>query len=215
MNYSIFMDESGDLGFGEGSSNYFIISFLITTNKRPLEKLVKKFLSSLKIRVDTLHATKDVPTSVRKFLKLVAEQDIVILTIKVNKSTIPLDLQEKKHTLYNLIVNQLFEICAKYRICFSADTIEFIASRRETKKMLNTAFVASLWETAKKHQLRIKALIKSPHEEKGLQVVDAICWAMYQKWELYDASFYQIIQDLIKAEMDFEITEKPHMYGTP
>jgi hypothetical protein len=81
--------------------------------------------------------------------------------------------------------------------------------------MLNTAFIASIRETAKKYNTTIKTAIKSPHEEKGLQVVDAVCWAMYQKLELNDESYYQLIQPLIREKMVLKLNEKPHTHGTP
>jgi hypothetical protein len=103
------MDESGDLGFGKGSSKYFIISFLVVNNKRLLDKIVKKILASLKVHVDVLHATRDVPTSVKKLLYLLIGQETSILTICLDKSSVPVVLQQKKHTLYNLVVNSLLE----------------------------------------------------------------------------------------------------------
>lgn len=41
----IFMDESGDLGFNfkkKKTSQYFVVTFIFTKDKGPLEKIVKK-----------------------------------------------------------------------------------------------------------------------------------------------------------------------------
>ena len=46
----ILMDESGDLGMNldlGGTSRHFVITFLITENKRVLDKIVKKVYSGL------------------------------------------------------------------------------------------------------------------------------------------------------------------------
>jgi two-component SAPR family response regulator len=77
------------------------------------------------------------------------------------------------------------------------EPIEFIASRRETKKMLNTSFITCVRENAKNAHLTMKVSIKPPHEEKGLQVVDVLCRAIYQKYENNNDQYYQIIQPLI------------------
>jgi hypothetical protein len=58
----IFMDESGDLGFDflkRGTTKHFLITFLFTNNKRPIEKCVKKVYSGLNKKykkVGVLHA---------------------------------------------------------------------------------------------------------------------------------------------------------------
>jgi len=42
---SIFQDETGDLGFDftkEGTSDYFIIAFLITENPKQIQSVIKK-----------------------------------------------------------------------------------------------------------------------------------------------------------------------------
>jgi hypothetical protein len=47
---TIYFDESGDLGFDftkEGTSNYFIATFLISTNARPIISAVKKVFRSM------------------------------------------------------------------------------------------------------------------------------------------------------------------------
>ena len=93
--------------------------------------------------------------------------------------------------------------------------VEFTASRRETKKMLNSAFVACLREIAKKKTINIKISIKPPHEEKGLQIADVVCWSTYQKYELQNEHFYDIITPLIKEEVFFSSKEKPYMHATP
>ena len=44
----IFVDESGDLGFDFSktkTSRYFIVTFLFVSEKRPLEKIVRKIFS--------------------------------------------------------------------------------------------------------------------------------------------------------------------------
>lgn len=44
----LFLDESGDLGFSERSSRWFILTIVLTTNHRKIEKCVKKAHRGLK-----------------------------------------------------------------------------------------------------------------------------------------------------------------------
>jgi len=50
------------------------------------------------------------------------------------------------------------------------------------------------------HQGRIKISIKTPSEEKGLQAVDFVSWAIFRKYEKSDDSYYQIIKRKIIEE---------------
>jgi hypothetical protein len=42
--------------------------------------------------------------------------------------------------------------------------------------------------------------IKSPHEEKSLQVVDFVSWAIFRKYEYGDDSYYNLIKNKIAEE---------------
>ena len=89
----IFLDESGDLGFDFSkpkTSKYFIVTFLFTSDKRPLEKAIKKTVRSFTTREHpghpgTLHAAKESPRTRLKLLNTLAQHDISILTIYLNK----------------------------------------------------------------------------------------------------------------------------------
>jgi len=76
--------------------------------------------------------------------------------------------------------------------------ISFIASRRETNKFMNENFKNYLnSQVNHKHKINFKSHIKTPSEEKGLQVVDFISWAIFQKYENDEESYYDALKDLI------------------
>ena len=81
----IFLDESGDLGFDpkKKNSKYFVITILAISNKKPLEKLVKKIHSQLRKKVKRLsggilHAYKEKPTTRRRILRFIAMTDFPV-----------------------------------------------------------------------------------------------------------------------------------------
>ncbi|MBI2032398.1 MAG: DUF3800 domain-containing protein [Candidatus Levybacteria bacterium] len=49
----LFLDESGDLGFNpkKKNSKYFVITILFTSDKKPLELIVKKIHKNLRKKV--------------------------------------------------------------------------------------------------------------------------------------------------------------------
>jgi hypothetical protein len=81
------------------------------------------------------------------------------------------------------------------------ETIHLIASKRETNKFLNQNFKNYLEKQATNtHKVDLKIEIKSPHEEKGLQAVDFICWSIFRKIEYGDESYYNKIKSKIVEE---------------
>ena len=74
MSY-IFLDESGDLGFDSSKNNskYFVITALFISDKKPLERLVKKIHSGLRKKIKAigggvLHSVKEKPVTRKRLL---------------------------------------------------------------------------------------------------------------------------------------------------
>src|SRR3989338_8207386 len=105
----IFLDESGDLGFGKRSSKWFLFTLVVVDDPRKLERVIKKTRKSLKKKykrtMSELHAYHcDDITRIRVLTKL-AEQDISVVTTVLNKSKVYVDLQNQKNYLYNFTAN--------------------------------------------------------------------------------------------------------------
>ncbi|MBU0570106.1 DUF3800 domain-containing protein [Patescibacteria group bacterium] len=205
----IFMDESGDLGFDfrkKGTSKYFVVTFLFSATKRPIEKVVKKTFKSLPLKVQRkhagcLHAVKEKPKTRFKLLGLLNEQDISIIAIYLNKRKVYTRLQDEKHVLYNYITNILLDRVYSKKLIPTKGTIELLASQRETNKFLNTNFKQYLESQIKSnHKFRITVDIKPSHSDKGLQAVDFACWAIFRKIEKNDGSYANIVKSKIVEE---------------
>lgn len=79
--------------------------------------------------------------------------------------------------------------------------IYLVASRRETNKFLNDNFKNYLENQLHiKHKVKITIEIKSPTQEKALQVVDMVSWAMFRKIEHKDQSYALLLKDKIIEE---------------
>jgi hypothetical protein len=50
------------------------------------------------------------------------------------------------------------------------------------------------------HKLDIEIKIKTPFEEKGLQAVDFLSWAIFRKYEYKDDGYYDTIKRIIIEE---------------
>jgi len=205
---SIFLDESGDLGFNpkKRSSKYFIVTVLSVKDKKPIEKIIKRVHANLrkknkKLSGGILHAYKEKSVTRKRILKALNEKEISIMTIYLNKDKVYTKLREEKHVLYNYVVNILLDrIMTKKLIEFSGP-VNLYAAKRETNKFLNENFKDYLKQKVSSgHKLKIEVEIKTPSEEKSLQATDFISWGIFRKYELGDDSYYNIIKSKIVEE---------------
>lgn len=204
----IFLDESGDLGFNfrkSKTSKIFIVTCLFTENKKSIEQIVKKTHSELKKkykrRVGVLHAVKEQPITRQRLLKRLCGKDCSIMTIYLNKNKVYTKLQDEKQVLYNYVTNILLDRIYSKRLITVRGKIIIVASRRETNKFLNDNFKNYLNNQAKnRYQADIDIVIKTPYEEKSLQAVDFVSWAIFRKYEHSDESYYNVIKNKIAEE---------------
>ena len=204
----IFLDESGDLGFDfskKRTSKFFIITFLFSSKKGPIEKVVSKTHGSLKKkhkkRGGVLHCFQEKPITRQRLLKQLAKKDCSIMTVYLNKKKVYTKLQNEKNVLYNYVTNILLDRIYTKKIIPLDKKVVFIASRKETNKFLNENFRKYLTETIKNnHKVDIDIEIKTPFEEKILQAVDFVSWSIFRKQEYGDESYYNIIKDKIIEE---------------
>lgn len=123
------------------------------------------------------------------------------MTIYLNKRKVYTKLQDEKQVLYNYVTNILLDRIYSKKIIPVKTRIELIASRRETNKFLNENFKNYINSQVKnRHKIEIKVNIKTPFEEKTLQVVDFVSWAIFRKYEYKDDSYYNIIKNKIAEE---------------
>lgn len=205
MHY-ILLDESGDLGFKlqRGSSKFFVITILFTKSKRSLEKVVRnihKGLSKKFKKVGVLHAYQETQITRTRVLQQVAAKDCSILAIIVNKQKVYTKLQDEKAVLYNYVTNILLDRLFNKKPIPTDQPIIMLASRRETKKLLNENFKTYLQsKITDNHKLKLSIEIASPAKEKSLQVADFVSWAIFRKHERGDSTYYNLIKAKIIEE---------------
>jgi hypothetical protein len=145
-----------------------------------------------------LHCHKEKPEIRKRVLNLLNEKEVSVLAIYLNKKKVYSKLQNEKHVLYNYVVNILLDRMFQKKFIPLNEPINLIASRRETNKFLNQNFKSYLEnQVAGNHKLALKIFIKPPHEEKGLQVVDFACWAIFRQLQYDDLSYADLIRQKI------------------
>ena len=204
----LFMDESGCLGFDftkKKTSKYFVVTCLFATNKRPLEKIVRKIHGGLRKQLKShsgvLHCTKEKKVTRQRLLNLLQTKDCSIMSIYLNKKKVYTHLQDEKHVLYNYVTNILLDRIFSKRFAPETEHVALVASKRETNKFLNENFSSYLnRKVTNTHKIKFTVQIKTPAEEKSLQVVDFVSWAIFHKYEYGDDSYYKLIREKIMEE---------------
>jgi hypothetical protein len=208
------MDESGNLGFDfskSKTSKWFVVTFLLSAQSRQMDKVVRKTISGfskaeIKRNSGVLHAFKERNIIVSKLLNQLAKKNAQIITLCFDKTRLNVYRDIEKHILYNSIVNILFDKIITDKLVPVDENIEFIVSKRETSKYLNANFVKYIEEhSGQKHNSNLRISLKKPYEAKGLQVVDFVSWAIYQKYEYGNAEFYDIIKDMVVYESKLDM----------
>ena len=100
------------------------------------------------------------------------------------------------------MVVKLLKYCIGKNIILKWDNIQFYAARKETNKHLNKQFENHikddfLW------LLNIQIFLRYPHQEKWLQLVDSLAYAIFRKYEYGDYSLYNTIKNNISIETSF------------
>lgn len=202
----IFLDESGDLGFEKkGSSRWFIFTIAFTSHHRRIEKVIKSIRKKLRKKhqhFTELHAYHADETTRRLVLQNLANiDDLKILSIVLNKKKVYIDLQNQKNYLYNYTANILLDRLYTKGIVSLGDPLVICIDRKDTNKRIRQNFEAYLESSLKrKGPRKISVLLRGSHEDKCLQAVDFISWAIFRKYEWGDSSYYALIKSRIIEE---------------
>tara|TARA_Y100000310_G_scaffold309043_1_gene352751 strand:- start:1419 stop:2051 length:633 start_codon:yes stop_codon:yes gene_type:complete len=198
----IFLDESGELGFKETSSNHFCITLLScedTDVKRlrgiPKKIRTRKLKKSLK-KLPELKANNTNLNIRRAFLNQLKKHKIEIHTIILDKKQVYNSLRNNKHILYNYIANLIISQCH-----VPGNQTKLIVDRRGGK-ILSSQFSNYIQKKAKETSENSNIQIEHLDSKKdgGLQVVDFVSWAIFNKYEHKEEYFYNIIKKQIVVE---------------
>ena len=199
----IFLDESGDLGFSERFSKFFIITLLLCDEdtiidlRRIIKKIRTKRLKKKMKIIGELKGNNSDDFIREKVLKDASSNSIEIYSIVLDKSKVFDYLKNKKHKLYNYTANLILNECS-----VNSGKVKIIADRRSGRKFLTWDFDQYIKNMMKERSKECSIEIK--HEdsknEGALQVLDFICWAIYRKYEYHETYFYDIIKEKIVTE---------------
>lgn len=204
----IFLDESGDLGFGKtGSSSYFCVTLLICENNETAKHVEKAVKHTLRRKLNHKKQNKRIVKELkgsethigikRSFLEKMPSDGWYLHTIIVNKAKIVPSLQKAPSKLYNYITKEIVKTLALPQTLNILNLIVDKSKNREEikdfDKYIATHFEAELPFT------RLMITHQASEANAGLQAVDLFCWGVKRFYERKDADWFSDFSHKIKV----------------
>lgn len=182
-----------------------MFAIAITNDARALERVVKKVWRPMKKKhkkLGELHASQEKDITRKRILSRLSEVGgLKVLCVILNKQKVYVDLRNQKNYLYNYTANILLDRLHASGALADNEPLHLFIDRKDTKKRLRENFVNYLTHSMQKRRnVSFKVQLHSSHENKSLQAVDFISWAIFRKYERNDCAFYEIIKNKITDE---------------
>lgn len=220
---SVYVDESGDLGFKKNSSKFFTIGYVFTINRFPFieKQIVKRTLKNINIgikhhrrKISEFKFSNDSDRIRKKFLRKIKDMDIVIGVVSISKDSVREDLKGDTNFLYRyLVVDSIITVLVQeyFKAHDPYNSIKFIIDRslskigrQEFNKYCDDKMSFRSWERDKKMESRVYVTHENSLNVQMLQVADYIAGAVQRKFEKNIPHYYSIISHKIKHKRKWD-----------
>lgn len=191
-----YLDEAGGADPYSGS-RYLVVAAFATPTVRPVELHVKRAHQALgrAVQADELKASAQNQRVNERLLQSLAEEDISIVAVIVDKRAI-LRPRKDSEDIYREAVTRTIAHCVSFW-----PRIELFLDQRYTNKELRHRLERIIREgIAAQHPDVVLIHQEDSRSNKGIQAADHIAWAIFQKYEVANEQFYQILRPRIVAE---------------
>jgi len=219
---SVYVDESGDLGFKSTSSKFFSIGYVFTINRHPFleKKIVERTLKRInskknqKQKIPEFKFSNDSEKTRKKFLNVIKKMDIVVGAVCIRKDSVRADLKDDPDFLYRyLVVDSIITVLVQnyFQIQDHYNSVKFVIDRRLSKLSIiafnkycedKTSF--RTWEVSIHMDYHVTIAHENSQAVKMLQIADYIAGAIQQKFERGISIYYEIISDKIKHTREWD-----------
>lgn len=217
-NLSIFLDESGDLGFDwskEGTSNYFIITLLVCDNLATVKAIKNAVKRTLKNKINTksnknryCHEMKggNERLPIKKyFYAQMPQDDWSLYSIILNKRRVYDELQKPagKHKLYNFLAKTLIDHVPISNTIKTVSIIMDKCKKIDDIEDCNQYLCNQISSRLPSIDIILNIRHEKSHENPALQAVDLFCWGIARKYHVADTEWYDCFRDKIRQEEQF------------
>jgi hypothetical protein len=196
-----FLDESGGVAIFIENDLFLVIAVLITRRPRPVELLIKRALKRFgaSLASGEMKAAHSKEKTTRWILEAIAQEKVEIVAVVLDKRGIVKSPKDPEG-LYRKAVVKAIRLCVERR-----PRLKVTLDKRYTHEYLRQKLEWQIREGI----ADIKGQAVMVHQvdsvrAKGLQAVDYVAWAFWQKYQRGDESYYQIIKSRVIAEKVIE-----------
>ncbi len=199
----IYLDESGDLGFGEGNTKYFTIAFVIIEEPKKFRSCVKSAKMKYNIiKNDELKGAKSRKIIKEDLLRRLSTLDLEINAITVRKDNVDFRLRKNSNILYNYIV----DLSLVGRLLEEPPNTSTILSVDKRITSVTSGFNFSyylkykIWYEAERGDIELDILHLDSHQAYAIQGIDVICSSIFRKYSSNNYELFDIIQEKVKSD---------------
>jgi hypothetical protein len=204
---TVYFDESGNLGFNFGNeqnSKHFVATFLIADKAREISLMTKKVFRTLRKKDmarsgGVLHSYSERRSTRIRLLSTLSKNEISIAVMKLNKEKFR--TAKPPHEIYSDVASSLLARIYENGILKREKPVRMIASRMETKLVRKKRFEEKAKAAANSPLFTFE--FANPSDEKGLQAVDFVSWALFRELEFGDPEYAEIIRGKIVGEYEY------------
>jgi hypothetical protein len=207
---SLYLDESGDLGFdfeNKNPSKYFVVTLLQSQSHKLIKDATRRTLrrTNMILKKNSLPELKGANLKLKQknyFYAQLKDSDSWQLSTAIldkRKLLAKLGMPANKDRLYNIIAKLALE-----QVTFTGEIerINLIIDRSKSKNEIQifNRYILQHLESQVPLKTNIAIDHELSHNNAGLQAVDLFCWGISRKYEHQDYSWYDKFKDRIKPE---------------
>jgi len=207
----IYLDESGDLGFRQGSTKYFSIAFVIVKEPKKFRRCVKSVKVKYNIpKNDELKGAKSRKIIKEDLLRKFSALDLEIHAITVRKENVDLRLRKNTNILYNYIVGlSLVKRILEEPMNIS---VTLLVDKRITSVTsgfnFNDYLRYKIWYEAERRDIDLNILHLDSHQAYAIQGIDIICNSIFRKYSSNNYELFNIIRGKVKSDEKLFFSKK-------
>jgi len=189
-----FLDESGNVGRGPGSSAHLIVVVVVVGNPERLRKAVVKTRKAFSQQVKDapeLKAIQNTPRITQRLLTHAVEVGFDAVGVVANKSKFT-SLVHPEELYRNVCSRVVREVLTRFGSL--SLTIDQRYTARKLQHQMDQMFTACVQDM---RGIALAFNYQDSRREKALQVADAMAWTLFQKHERGDESLWRIIEERV------------------
>ena len=214
VNLLIFIDESGDLGFKDKSTSYFIVAYVIVNSNdvykidKEIRDLHRDIHKTTKKRFDEFKYTKDLSHIKRRFIEIIPRLPIQIGYVCIkDKNRIKPELRDEPVNLYNYLTihYSIYNMLIHYN---NINNLTLVIDKSITRKQQE--YAKDYFNTKLSYLTSFLGLKTIPNavltykdskDERCLQLADYIAGILKDKHMHNKDGYYNIIKGKILFEI--------------